>query len=429
MTIQPGLARLLGPRGIHSLPGRIHWASSLFLVLFALAGCAAPRHSPAVITEGSAADPRRDLLVTVLPGPMPPAMLLRELATDYGIELRAEWPIAPLGIVCAVFRAAGPAEAAALMVRLAADPRVEQVQALNLFRTAAVNGPDGPTGPDPLLGLQHAADRLNLRAAHRYSTGRGVRVAVVDSGVAETHEDLSGSIGILRDFVTAPPAAVPAERHGTAMAGIIAARAENHRGILGVAPGSMLLALRACWEETPGAGGQCSSFTLARAIAFAIGARADVLSLSLSGPRDPLLARLIFAARSAGIVVVSSAGDGGEEDFPANEPGVIGVGAARHGAAALIGPSHRVLTTVPGGYDFVSGTSVAAAHVSGLAALLRERMPFADAAVVLRTLRATVAAPDGIPDACRAVAPRGAVCTPAQGMITGGLGPAQRPAR
>jgi hypothetical protein len=383
----------------------------MLALLLMLAGCATPGPAPGVLTRGDAADPQRDLLVTVLPGPMPPAALFRALAAEYGMELRAEWPIAPLGVVCAVFRVADAAAVAALLARLAADPRIEQAQALNLFQTVQAPEPGAPDLPaDPLLGLQHAARGLNLAAAHRHATGLGVRVAVIDSGIAAAHEDLAGAVEVLRDFVAAPPAEVPAERHGTAMAGVIGARAENRRGILGVAPAATLLGLRACWEAPPAASGRCSSFTLARAVSFAIGARADVINLSLAGPRDPLLARLIVAARAAGIVVVAARGEGGV-DFPAAEPGVIAVAATRPAAGDVAAPGERVLTTVPEGYDFVSGGSVAAAHVSGLAALIRERTPGADAAAVLAALR-LAAAPGGVPDACRALGP---ACAPGRG--------------
>lgn len=374
------------------------WRPALALLLI-LAGCAAPAPTPApgLPMAGETADPERDLLVTVLPGPTPPAALFRGLAAEYGMELRAEWPIAPLDIVCAVFRAAGPAEAARLRARLAADPRIEQVQPLNLFRTAL-----DPVPADPLGALQQAALPLNLEAAHAHATGRGVRVAVVDSGIAAAHEDLDGGVALLRDFVAAVPAAVPPERHGTAMAGIIGARAANRRGIRGVAPEASLLALRACWETRPDAPASCSTFTLARALSFAIAERADVLNLSLGGPADPLLSRLVAAAVGTGMVVVAAHGPA--EGFPATLPGVIAAGGPGSTPPALAAPADRVLTTVPGGYDFLSGSSIAAAHVSGLAALIRERSPGADGSAVRAVLRAAASPPSGLPDARRALA-------------------------
>ncbi len=395
--MKPRGAAAMMPRGAAAMmPGPLRLALASLALLLVLAGCAAaPPPAPGLLTPGDAADPQRDLLVTVLPGRQPPAALFRALAAEYGMELRAEWPILPLGVVCAVFRAAGPAEAARLRARLSADPRIEQVQPLNLFRTS-VQGP----ATDPLRGLQQAALSLNLDAAHAHATGRGVLVAVVDSGVATAHEDLDGGVLLQRDLVAAAPAAVPAERHGTAMAGVIGARA-NRRGIRGVAPQASLLALRACWEIRADAPASCSSFTLARALSVAIAERADVLNLSLTGPADPLLARLIAAAVGTGMVVVAAHGP--EGGFPAGLPGVIAAGGPGSGPPAVAAPAMEVLTTVPGGYDFLSGSSIAAAHVSGLAALIRERRPAATSGAVLMALHEAASPASGLPDACRAL--------------------------
>lgn len=369
----------------------------LAALLMLLAGCAiqAPERGP--LTEGAAADPERDLLVTILPGAVPAAAVFRTLADHYGMELRAAWPIAPLGVVCAVLRAAGPAEATRLRARLADDPRIEAVQPLNLFRTSLAE----PLA-DPLYPLQPSAARMNLDAAHALATGRGVRVAVIDSGIDAAHEDLAGGVLLQRDLVAARPAAASPERHGTAMAGIIGARAANRRGIRGVAPDAALLGLRACWEARPDEAAICSSFTLARAVSLAITERAAVLNLSLTGPHDPLLARLIAAAVGAGMVVVAADSPGG--GFPAGLAGVIAAGGPESTPPTVAAPAWRVLTTVPGGYDFLSGVSVAAAHVSGLAALIRERSPGADGSTVRAALRDAASSPSGLPDACRALA-------------------------
>jgi len=167
-----------------------------------------------------------------------------------------------------------------------------------------------------------------------------------------------------------------AEVHGTAVAGIIAAQADNHVGIVGVAPLARLLALRACWQVAP-SDTRCSSLTLALALSAALEHHAQIVNLSLGGPPDRLVQRLIEAAQSRGITVVAARDDavpGG--GFPASLPGVIAVGSAAAGGIAHDGvtaPGTDVLSTLPGSrWGIVSGSSYAAAHVSGLVALLIE---------------------------------------------------------
>ncbi len=88
----------------------------------------------------------------------------------------------------------------------------------------------------------------HLAAVHRASTGREVAIAVIDSGVDAGHPDLRGQVTARENFVDAYPDAP--EAHGTAVAGIIAARAGNGVGIAGIAPDARLMALRACWERS-----------------------------------------------------------------------------------------------------------------------------------------------------------------------------------
>jgi subtilisin family serine protease len=163
------------------------------------------------------------------------------------------------------------------------------------------------------------------------------------------------------------------------VAGIIAARADNGIGIVGVAPNVRLFALRACWEETEQAT-LCTSLTLAMALHDAIEHSADVINLSLSGPSDRLLVKLIDTALARHITVVGALdGDLPDGGFPASHAGVIAVADAADPSAAgraLLAPGRDVPTTLPGGrWNLVSGSSYAAAHVTGLFALLRERLP------------------------------------------------------
>ncbi|MGE5088340.1 MAG: S8 family peptidase [Candidatus Levyibacteriota bacterium] len=296
-----------------------------------------------------------------------------------------------LGVDCFVMQAQSHDAIAKLADELARDVRVESAQAMNVFR---VLGHD-----DPLYPLQPSARLWHIAEVHRMATGRDVRVAEVDSGVELDHPDLRGRVAMARDFIgTTTP---PAEPHGTAVAGIIAARADDGIGIAGVAPDARLFALRACRQAADQSIATCTSFTLAKALQFAIDHEVQVINLSLGGPRDRLLERLLDAAFARHVIVVAAADprapDGG---FPASLPGVIAVAAedAEHPPArALLAPGRDIPATLPGRtWGFVSGSSYAAAQVSGAVALILEHAPAMDAVQVRRAL-----APGSAPGAGR----------------------------
>jgi subtilisin family serine protease len=198
-----------------------------------------------------------------------------------------------------------------------------------------------------------------------------------------------------------------AEVHGTAVAGIIAARGNNGVGMVGVAPGATLLALRACWPKTrDGEAAVCNSFTLAKALQYALNERAQVINLSLTGPRDRLLERLLAVAAERSVVVVGAAAPT-PAGFPSASASVIAVSASPHGgtASTLIAPGTHVLSTLPGAaWGFVSGASFAAAHVSGVAALLLERAPGLSPATLRQALRPPASTPEATLDPCAALA-------------------------
>jgi subtilisin family serine protease len=236
------------------------------------------------------------------------------------------------------------------------------------------------THNDPLYRVQPAAREWRLADLHQIATGRRVRVAVIDSMVERTHPDLAGQVAISENFVQGQSDAP--EQHGTGVAGVIAARADNGVGIAGVAPGARLMALRACWQEPAAAQRPtqtiCDSLALAKALQFAVGHDAQVINLSLSGPQDILLGKLLDLALVRGTAVVSAYDrDLPRGGFPASHPGVVAVvdgGSGPPITGVLSAPGRDVPTTQPGGrWYFVNGASYAAAHVSGLFALLRER--------------------------------------------------------
>lgn len=297
----------------------------------------------------------------------------REAEAFLGLSLVQSWTMDSLGEQCLVFALPAGADRDAALDALARDRRVVEAQPVFRFRTL------GAPWNDVYAPLQPTLEQLGLAAAQRLATGRGVRVAVVDTGVDFDHPDLRGRIALHRSFVPGGESDFARDVHGTAVAGLLAAGAGNGVGIVGVAPEAELIALKACWSEPPGArAAVCDSYTLARAIDFALTERPRILNLSLGGPPDPLLARLLARAEERGILVVAAADPSGESPFPASLPTVLAV-AAEGGAAAgadLSAPGADLISTGPqGAYDFFDGASFAAAQVAGAAALLVERRP------------------------------------------------------
>ncbi|HEX5759874.1 MAG TPA: S8 family serine peptidase [Thermoanaerobaculia bacterium] len=392
---------------------------AILLLAGGCTGAGAP--SPAAGPQVSADDRQfsgRQVMVTLSPAPPPIwAEIVRSLQEQHALRPVAAWSIASLGGEhCLVFDVPRGRTVEELVERIGAHPQVGIVQPIHEFETMAAYN-------DPYAHLQYGPQALKLEQAHRMATGKGVRVAVVDTGVDVDHPDLRGRIVRVGNFVDRGEQSFTSEAHGTAVAGVIAARANNEVGIVGVAPEAEVLALKACWEQPPGSRrGVCNSYTLAKAVDFAILNQAQVLNFSLAGPVDPLLTRLIGRAVKNGVTVVAAHGDGQGRGFPASLEGVLGIvatdpeGALRGGPAArprppLAAPGVDILTTAPrNAYDFFTGSSLAAAHVSGVVALLLEKRPKLTPAEVERLFQGTSrqvnggGASAGLIDACAALA-------------------------
>ncbi len=292
-----------------------------------------------------------------------------EIAKAYDLKLVSDWPMPILGIDCYVMEIAGSGTVKEILEILSKDSRVEWAQEMGIFHTLGAGDPLAPVQPS--VKFWHTAE------IHKVATGRNVRVAVIDSGVEVQHPDLIGQVAIKENFIDGNP--YLGETHGTEVAGIIAARSDNGIGIAGVAPDVTLMALRACWQAT-NQPTQCNSFTLGKALNFAILHDAQVINLSLTGPRDRLLERSLEVAHARGIkVIVASDPHSDDGGFPANYPGVFAVSdiqIQRQSAKVLIAPGQNIPTTLLGAaWGFVSGSSYAAAHVSGMVALLTQLQP------------------------------------------------------
>lgn len=322
--------------------------------------------------------------------------LARRIAQRYGLSLVEDWPMPLIGVDCFVMAVPNARSTSEVEEQLSQDPEVSWAEPMQTFEAHG----EAASHNDPLYAAEPSASQWHLADLHRLATGRGVRVAVIDSGIDAQHPDLVGRVPINVNFVAGQ--ALIAERHGTAVAGIIAAKSDNGLGIAGVSPGAELLGLRACWQLRGGKGSTiCDTLSLAKALYFAVGKRPNVINLSLSGPDAPLLRALVRLAMARGSAVVAafdrSRPDGG---FPASVPGVVAVSddflAGRHGQV-YTAPGKDVPTTEPGGRWFlVNGSSFATAHVSGLLALMRERRRSAVLTLVVE--------PRGAIDACATLA-------------------------
>lgn len=315
-----------------------------------------------------------------------------DIAREHSLEEIAHWPIQSLSVYCFVFRVPDGTDRLELIEALNADSRVESAQPLQSFETSFEKSAGYD---DTYANLQYTLDILDIAAAHRTTRGAGIRIAIIDSHADRDHEDLLGRIQSVRVFSNKGES--EDKNHGTAVASIIGARSNNARGIVGVAPEATLELYVSCWSGGEAKAAVCDSFSLSKALDAVLEDPPDVLNLSLNGPHDPLLERLIQKAYEAGVVVVAagSSNDLPQKRFPSSMRDVLGVGAtsadetaSAESHATLYAPGDRILVAVPTNrYDFRSGSSLAAAHVSGVVALILAVAPDLSANAIGEILR------------------------------------------
>jgi subtilisin family serine protease len=380
------------------------WIFSLIIAI-ALAGCAGRASNYPLLAENGVSNVQSDrrILVTFvdrsinryLPAnPSDPYQprgqyansswserVATNLADRHGIRLLAQWPVTVLGVACVVYEVPADRPLEQTLQSIAEDKQVGSVQTMREYRVLRSTAAAAINYNDPYLAMQKSLAPATIAAAHQRATGKGVRIAVIDTGVDVAHPDLTGKIASYKNMAPLAPGADTADVHGTAVAGVLAAQPNNGIGIVGIAPGAEIVSLRACWPEATGsAAARCNSYSLALALNEAIRIRADIINLSLTGPDDPLIKLLVDAAVNEGIIVVAAVPDGGSGGFPANQPGVFAVSDSSTGNGPgtnqLAAPGRDVLTTVPhGAYNFMTGSSFAAPQIAGVIALLRQLKP------------------------------------------------------
>ena len=316
------------------------------------------------------------------------------LADRHHLQFVAQWPVTTLGVSCVVFEVPDSLPVQQAITELQQDQDVSSVQRMQSFQVLGKQSRAEPSYSDPYLHLQTGFNSLRIADLHQVTTGQGVRIAVIDTGVDTEHPDLKGQITYSENTAPEPGDHNLADIHGTAVAGVLAAHPDNGIGIAGIAPEAEILAFRACWPEKPNAlPAHCNTFTLALALNQAMRMDSQIINLSLSGPEDFLLRQLIEKALSKSIVVVAAVPAKGQTGgFPANVPGVIAVSQTEtEQPSQVTAPGQDILTTVPHqAYDFMSGSSFATPHVAGMAALLIQLHPNWKAADIKRRLGSNI---------------------------------------
>jgi type VII secretion-associated serine protease mycosin len=315
--------------------------------------------------------------------------------------------------------------------RAAAADAVEQSQESADVVSVSLDGRAQATAlraTDTYRGEQWALDRLKAEDTWSTGAGAGITVAVIDSGVAGKHPDLAGRVVQGIDYVTAGGnGTADGNGHGTHVAGIVGAVANNRAGIAGLAPGVKILPVRVLGNDGSG-----WNSDIAQGIVYAADHGAAVVNLSLGGSvASTALRDAVRYAVSRNVVVVAAAGnaraDGSPTSYPAAFPDVIGVAAtdsADHVATFsnagsyvdVAAPGVRILATYPvDRYAYLSGTSMASPYVAAAAALVKAAKPALTPAQVASALQSTAGdlGPAGRDNdfGYGLVNPRAAVCT------------------
>ena len=331
----------------------------------------------------------------------------RDVAAARGLAVVAELGVPGRGVPSLVSTAGRPVDQ--VLAELRTDPAVEyaepsyRLQVLNEGSVTAVGV------NDPLTAGQYSLDRMRIRDAWSIETGGSGLVAVLDTGVQGDHPDLTGRVMPGYDFVNDDSNAADDNGHGTWVAGIIAANANDGYGVAGISWTDKILPVKIMDENGTG-----NTSDLIAGIRWSADQGATVINMSVGGfPYSQAVQDAVNYAWNKGAVLVGAAGNNNREEsfYPASLVNVVSVSASQsddefshwssYGAAVDVSaPGSAVQTTncvasiCPnpewGSHTYISGTSFATPNVAGVIALIRARYPTYTPAQVVSRLTSTV---------------------------------------
>ena len=324
---------------------------------------------------------------------------IEEVARRHNLTVIATQRSVLTGATIVQFRIGGNRSPRDVVRAMEAERIVSQPNYLYLLGQSATE----PAAPEPAAAQsgasnndhqQYVANKLRLAEVHKIATGKGVTIAVIDSEIDRAHPELAKSIDERFDAVGKPD---EPHLHGTGMAGAIVSQDR----LIGVAPGARTLAVHAFSTGATQQSPQATTQSIVAGIEWALSKGARIINMSFAGPQDPFLAQHLKKASEKGAILIAAVGNAGPKSpplYPAADPRVIGVtaidekdqlykGSVLGVQVAVAAPGVDVMVPAPSGaYQLTTGTSVAAAHVSGVVALLLEKHPEADAQLILEVL-------------------------------------------
>jgi hypothetical protein len=343
---------------------------------------------------------RGEVLVDIAPGTSPAAIAL--ILRRHGLVEVEAVDIGLTGASFRLWRIPNGRDTVAVVRELGFEPLLARTQPNYIY--ALLQDAAATPAATPPLPPQYSLDKMHVDASLDVAAGEPIRVAVIDTAIDESHPDLAGAVESRFDAIggSGPPRTLD---HGTSIAGAIAA----HGRLKGVAPNVRILSARAF--DSDGAQALGSTLSVMKAIDWAAREHARVVNMSFAGPRDPALHTLLAAAFVKGLTLVAAAGNAGPKSpplYPAADEKALAITATDAGdklyANANVGP--YIAVAAPGvdvvlpapkaSYVMETGTSVSAALVSGVVALLLEHRP-ATAPGEIRKWLMTTAAPLGTP--------------------------------
>jgi filamentous hemagglutinin family protein len=288
---------------------------------------------------------------------------IAELARSLGLEIISQHTVSLLGRTVYRFRITRGQPVRDIIVALESNGATVSAQPSYTFTLTQAEMAGRSRRGDT---AQYIVAKLALAEAHGIATGKGVKIAVIDSEIDAQHPDLQGNVTSSYDAL--PSTDQTPHPHGTGMAGAIG----SHQRLLGVAPGAHILGIRAFGVSDAGAQG--TSMNIVKGLEWAVAQGAQVINMSFAGPRDPILEQAIRGLKDKGIILIAAAGNAGPKSpplFPAADSNVIAVSATdvddrtyrnavRGKHVAIAAPGVDILVPAPqGGYQLTTGTSVA----------------------------------------------------------------------